>query len=557
MKPGDRLERLAIPVLLSLIGLSLAVRAITAYGRAFDRDEFQFWYTAWMMSAHRMPGRDFAMPYGYSILIDWLRPLFSLFPDSTAPLFLSRAAIFVVGGLVLLLVYRIGRRLTDSRAAALLGVVLVTFQPQVIHRIPDVRWDSTNVLCVLAALLAVVGPAGRRSALLTGLALGLGVMSCAKVALAIPFVLGLGFLLHGRAWSRSLHLVFVAGAAPIALYVAIVEAAGLGPGYRQGFAHFLWMATEPSARVAPFPALAESFRTHPTAVLLWAVCAVAALASWRARPGDERASRAGRFVLVTTAYGVVYAATNPVFFAYNLVDLAPVLALAVPAAAAGWTARLGLQIARLSGLLGLMLAAGAARETVWSLPRSNAFQLRYLDYIRRAIRPDEKVFDLTGSHLGRAGPYHWQLVAVELPSYRSGKLFSVSEELRRERVSLIVRSFRLHWLPERDWEFIREHYVRVEPLLFYPGRLFAVSKGRSQRFEILLDGDYRFLSYRPEGTRIDGLPPGEKVFLTAGDHTLEFAESAKPSFALVYTTPEREANKLGSQLGDAAVPTEQ
>jgi len=158
MKSGDRAERLAIPVLLFLVGLSLAFRAVTAYGRAFDRDEFQFWYTAWMLSAHKMPGRDFAMPYGYSILIDWLRPLFSLFPDSPAPLFLSRAVVFVLGGLVLWLVYRIGRRLTDSRPAALLGVLLVTFHPQVIRRIPDVRWDSTNVLCVLAAFaLAVVG----------------------------------------------------------------------------------------------------------------------------------------------------------------------------------------------------------------------------------------------------------------------------------------------------------------------------------------------------------------------------------------------------------------
>ena len=555
MKP-ERVERLVTLCLSSLLGVSLACRAVSAYGRAFDRDEFQNWYTAWSLSAHRMPGRDFAMPYGYSLLFEWLRPLFALFPESSAPLFLSRAAIFVLGALILLLVYRIGRQLTDSVPAALLGVLLVTFHPQIIRRIGDVRWDSANVLCVLAAVAVVLGHPGRRQALLLGLALGLGVMSCLKVAMAVPFVLALGFLLHGRSWWKSLPLALASAAAPVALYVGLVESAGLGPGYRKGLGRFLWMASDPSARISPLIAVAESFRGHPAAAVLWAVCALAALAAWWTRRRDESTRRAGAVVLCLAAYALVYAATNPVFLAYNFVDLAPPLALAVPAAAAGLAGQ-GLRVARLSGLLGLLLAAGAARETAWSLPRTNAFQLRYLDWLQEAIRPDERVFDLTGSHLHRAGPYYWQLVAAELPSYRSGKLFSVAEELRRERVSLVVRTFRLHWLPESDWAFLSDHYVRVEPLLFYPGRQFAAGQGTSQSFETLVEGDYRFLSYRPEGARVDGALVGEKISLRAGPHILEFASSERPFFALVYTTPEREAHRLGSQLGDVVIPLEQ
>lgn len=556
MKAGDRLERLAIPVLLSLLGASLLCRAVSAYGGAFHQDEFYNWYTAWLLSAHRVPGRDFEMVYGYSLLVEWLRPLFSLFPESVAPLFLSRAVVFVLGALILLLVYRIGRRLTESRPAALLGVLLVTFHPLIIRRIGDVRSDSANVLCVLAAFALVLDPPGRRTAILLGLALGLGVLSCGKVALVIPFVVGLGFLLHGRRFWKVLLPAAAAGSAPILLYAGIIELSGLGPAYRHGIAHFLWLTTDPSTRVSRMPALTQGLRGHPAETILWAFCAASALLSWISRPEDEGVRRAGRFVLGTTAYGITYVAANPVFYPYNLVDLVPVLALAVPAAAAGRAGRQGPQIARLSTLLGLLLAAGAAREEAWSLPRANAFQLRYLDWIRRAIRPDEKVFDLTGSHLHRYGPYHWTMISAELPSYRSGKLFSVAEELRRERVSLIVRTYRLHWLPQSDWDFIDSHYVRFEPLLFYPGRTFAVARGKSQPFEILLDGDYRFQSYRPNGARVDGVPVEGTVFLRAGPHTLKFTESERPFFALVYTTPEREAHPLDSHLGESVVLTD-
>jgi hypothetical protein len=56
---------------------------------------------------------------------------------------------------------------------------------------------------------------------------------------------------------------------------------------------------------------------------------------------------------------------------------------------------------------------------------------------------------------------------------------------------------------------------------------------------------------------VDGVPVGERISLREGPHTLEFTSSERPYFALVYTTPEREAHRLGSQLGDVVIPLEQ
>jgi Dolichyl-phosphate-mannose-protein mannosyltransferase len=552
-QPDLRLERVALALMGTLLALSLACRAVSTFVRAFHQDEFQLWYTAWMMSVGMVPGRDYAPPGYHAFIVDWLRLLFRLFPDSLTPLFLSRAVIFVLGLLILWVVYQIGRRLTDSRPAAVLAVLSITYHVAMVRRIGDVRADTLNVLAVLAALLALLAGPGRRPALLAGLALGLGLVSSPKVAIAFPVLLLAGLLLYGRTWARRALEVLGGGAIPVLLYLAVLGVSGLWQSWWQEYRHFAQVVAGAEARFSPVPTLLQSSRRDWPAAALWICCLVLAIAGWRS--GREGGKRAAAVATFSVLYALLYVALNPVFFPYSFVDILPVVALAVPAAAAVLEAGRRVEIARLAVLLGVLLAVAGASETLLSTRRSNGLQLRYLDYIRVAVRPEERVFDLQGSHLFRRGTYHWHLVSFELPLYRSGKWFSVADELRRYRVSLIVRNYRLQWLPEEDWAFIRSHYVRAEPLLLFPGHLFVQKDGNRQPFEILVEGEYRFRSTRPEGVRVDGAPMGESVFLRAGDHTLEFVSSPSPSFALLYTTPEREARHLGAALGEEIVPS--
>jgi hypothetical protein len=549
-----RLERIALPLMGTLVALSIGCRAVSAFVRAFDRDEFQHLYTAWMMSVGLQPERDFELAGTYVPLLDGLRVAFRLFPNSVAPLFLARAGILLLGVSVLGLVYAVGRRLTSSRPAALLAVLWVTFYAEFIRRIGDIRSDVLNVLCVLAALYFLLAGAGRRPAILAGLALGFGLVSSPKVSVALGPLMLAGFLLYGRVFLRRALELLGAAAAVVLAYLLYLGASGLWEPNRRAFARFAEVATWGPTRVSPLPALEESARTNIAFVLVWLVCLALALGPGRWR-GSGRLSAV--VALFAALYPVLYFVANPVFYAYNFVDVVPIAALAIPAAAAGREERRGPAIARLACLLALLFAIAGGTATRWSLARGNALQLRYLDYIRAAIRPDERVFDLQGTHLFRRGPYHWHLIAIELPFYKTGKWFSIPEELRRFRVSLIVRTYRLHWLPKEDWDFVQSHYVWAEPLLMFPGHLFQARDGRSQSFEILVEGEYRFRSYRPEGATIDGGPVGERFRLSGGEHTLAFETSERPSFALMYTTPEREAHSLGAGPGEEIVPSTQ
>lgn len=543
---GEAWPRRVHLALSALLVAAVLSRFVSAFVRNFNHDEFQIWYTAWLRSVGRLPGRDFYLS-SYIPLADALAPVFRWAPDSEIPIWVSRLLVAAAGAASVLVVVRLGRRLGGPLAGVLAGLVAV-FQPDVVERAVDVRPDAFNALFLLVAFECVLARPTRSRAAFAGAVMSLAVISRFKMAVALPPVLLLAAFLWRRRL-RGLLLPLGAGiATPLVLYGLQVYLFDDWRLFIETARHVAHVATDPAFGFSPVAALRGSALRGPAGwCLVLASGTVIGVAVLRGRASTRRHP-----ATAATALGCagLLVGANPAFFPYNFIEVVPLLALVVAAAQRYLRSRRTWRHALIVLVLGAGVIAEGSRSTLWSIRRTNGLQLRYLAWLREALGPDEVVFDLQGTHLYRPGVYHWRLSSAQMPLYATGRWFSIPEELARSRVSLLVMNYRFGFLPKDDRIFILQHYVQTGPLFFEPGFRFRERTPGATSIDVLVPGTYQFVPSRPEGVAIDGARPDGRIRLEAGRHTVEIADREAPGFALVFTTPRRRAARLDVPTGE-------
>jgi hypothetical protein len=524
-----------IPAL--LIAASLVPRIAVWFRRDYNHDDFAFGWASWAYAL----GRG-GWGYGYIFpLQEFLKGLFVLFPESFFPLDFARVLVLLFYLANLTLVFWICRRLGASRAWCLAACAVAAWQPDLVLRAEDIRTDAFGAACILGGALLLLRAGERFKPEHAGLLFGVAVVFDYKFGVVAPFAAAAVFLLT---WPRSVvALARLLGGAvvPVALYLGRLVV-------RQSWKVF-WGGLELTALSlktggegkAGVPQ-ASIFRHSPLTFLILAVGALGLSLLLSSRPVSVR--RVGVYALLVVSFFALFLRLNPYFFPYNFSLFTPLLATLIPgipvllerARSVSRSATLALC------LIGLVAVAEGLPAFEKAVTRTNEAQKRVVKWIWKSTSPDEHVFDWQGMHLFRPGIEDWWIFTGLVPRYAEGSWYSVADELQRDRVTLIVSTYRLNWLNLRDMDYVRSHYVWIDSCLLAPGRIFSAEDLAlgPVAYDPPVDGDYRVDHAGLSGLRIDENPVTDIVHLTRKTHAVELAKPVSvPKFALVYTTPLR------------------
>jgi len=249
------------------------------------------------------------------------------------------------------------------------------------------------------------------------------------------------------------------------------------------------------------------------------------------------AARTPRMALAwaVLAAGVGVGAFHAAAFAYFLMTLGlfPVvaIALALPAlreAFARWEPRL---VRPVGAVLWGVLAVQAALHMAGALRDTQAVQRESLRFVHRNFAPEHAGFHPeAGLFCGPDQPlgvwFSQRIYRRFENPHRDRNVERLVEAFRSEPVHYLVHSFRLNQFPAPVRRFWAEHYQPYRDSVFVAGSRLEGDAGDTQRFELLVEGPYRWIPLgAPHPVRVDGEPlePGAVRVLAPGAHEAAFA----------------------------------
>lgn len=237
------------------------------------------------------------------------------------------------------------------------------------------------------------------------------------------------------------------------------------------------------------------------------------------------------------AAGVGIGAFHAAAFAYFVMTLGlfPVvaIALALPAlreAFARWEPRL---VRPVGAVLWGVVAVQAALHMADALHDTQAVQRESLRFVHRNFADEHAGFHPeAGLFCGPEQPlgvWFSQTLYRRFESPRRDRnVERLLEQFRAEPVHYLVHSFRLNQFPAPVRRFWAEHYQPYRDSVFVAGSRLEGDAGETQRFELLVEGPYRWLPLdAPHPIGLDGEPlePGAVRVLATGDHAARFGHA--------------------------------
>ena len=477
------------------VAVASALRAGRMFTRGFDPDEFQHLHGGWCLAHGLWPYRDY---FEHHTPWLWLAiaPFFALFdvdrdPDRAVAFVLaSRAAMWLLGTVALVLTFHLGRMWAGGRvgwlAAALLSVT-VAFVEKSIEIRPDVpalvcllgSWTST-----LSALRAPDERGARYRFVAGGFLLGASILFTQKVLFALPPT---GIVLLWWAADRrqpgSLRARWT-GLAAFTLGMAIPVAATLALfAARTGISAFVEFNLLRNARwrvhFSPLPFLRRIFDANAAVALL-------ALVGWIRATGRLTSADAlprGDALLVLQTLGLLggaFAIPVPqLHYFLVLLPLAALLAartLADAAAVVARWARRGTPAATaVPAILGLAVVAAsplAARlETLEPRRPKVHDQLARLRLVQGLTSPSDTVLDgFTGAGAFRPHAYYWFFLHDEIRALLGDvERDGLRRALRDGEIApaLVLFDFDVQELSPEVKSFVEENYEPAgDPLVW-------------------------------------------------------------------------------------------
>lgn len=500
-----RERRLWVPWL--AVSVSLIARIAFWFRRDFNHDDFFAAYIGSIRALGAKPGVDFYVP-NFTPAGELLTPLFRWFPDSFIPLDVARSVVLVISLLLLWLCWQLTRELGGSAPAAVLAVLMVTWQSDFVARIADVRAEPAAALFLLASTLCLI----RRYFSWSGFFLGLAIALTYKYLIAGPFLLVGLFLLAGRRLRPCLIFGSSSVVAPLIYYGWRLVADG-----REVFLAVLHEVVTGSVASGSNKGfyLARTLWSSWFSLVLITAGLLTAVWSFSRRREDAHLAT---YASLASVFTIVYLVAIPFIFPYTAVLLLPILAPLV----AGLSPLLDrirrweLQAAVIA-VVTLCLVFQGLPSLVTTSRRTSDHQRRVVQWIWRNSEISDHVFDWQGMHFGRHGIFHWYQFGALRDRYDQG-WYSLADEWRRSEVRLLVDNFRFGYMKKTDREFLASHFVRVDRCLLVPGRVFTDPELRAgATFDAVAGGMYR-VGGGP--LRIDGNRAGASVELSAGSHVV-------------------------------------
>lgn len=489
-----RTPRLPVATAVSLVLLlsSVVLRIASTFQRAYAQDDFFFAYAAWLRSTSLRPNVDYYLP-NFTPLSETFAPLFRLWPESFAPLYIARALMLVVGIALVAVTWRLARLLGASVLWALIAANLLSWQFYFLKRIGDIRSDQVGALALMLAAMALLEPRLKARAVFSGILCGLAVAITYKLAIAAPF-LCLGAMLAATRRVRAAIVFSAAAAVPTLSYFGARIAIDGWPVVSSTWREILGaVGSGASQRLPVF--VTALFNGPLTCVFVIAGAVGFAVAGGRGRA----------YVLLASGFLATYLCLNPFIFPYNFVILMPLWAVMV--AGTPQLVRNQRVLSVLAYVLPAAAVIGGSFGVAQVFSQTNDDQERIVKWVWATTSPRDAVFDWQGFVFGRPSTYHWWTYLGLVPKYQNG-WYSVQSEIERAQVRLVLPNYRLTALRQDDRLFLHTHFVEVDSCILAPGWTFQgadLRKGATFT-AYLRDADY---VVQPAGTRgilLDGRP---------------------------------------------------
>lgn len=499
-------------------------KAVLTLGRYFNQDEFEYLHQGWLLHSGKLQYLDFSSNHP-PFFFELLSRLNLFFHDPVQLLWAGRAITLVSSGVQLLLVWAISRTVFGPRAARWTLIVYAT-AATFLEWSTEIRSDALMVPLWLAAVHLLLSGTRMRGAIrlfAIGLFLGSAFWTNQKVAyLALPVCLLLVVGLEHHRWARrDLGWAALGALLPTAVCFGSAALAGnLSELLQHNFAGAAELAaSDPYGHFRPM-VLYHLLTRDPGLVTLALVASAWMLARWR----DQR--RSVRFVLLASWWGAGSFFLTPGPFHYYLLSVLPMFAVGIGGFLGEWRwlrsrAWLG------AALLALLLVAPVLRLARFATP-TNELQLKVIR-LGSALTDDRSpVFDGTGILVDRPDAYgfHWVLWAPEVTRYRRGELPRIEPAVRAGGGRLVILTYRVLALPERDVRELLQQFPRLWGPLCVPGfdsSLRGEDGRREIGFELWYEGEYEVF---PAGARIDGRVVEGVTHLSAGYHVALLPEGA-------------------------------
>lgn len=534
LKWGGVLAPLAL-----LVGMAIHL----AFNRLYQVDEAQNLFMVRALAFHQ------GHLYFTNALLWMMGPLgwLARSAEHAVDLFAGGRAIFlgVFWLNLLLLALNTGERLRTFRGGLVL-LAAATLAP---------LWDfgfeirHDNLLLTGLLLLWWLGrarPGGSRSYLLLG-ALGAWLPLLAFKAVAYVVPLSLAFLAfpppgHGLTRKRAAGawgLGFLLGALLAGIAYKVSGTGGLFlEGLRAGVA-----TGEGGSRFGPMVALERLPLQIPLILSLAAAGLVQLALGWR-RDRSAVLRWEGPLPEALLSLGsLVLLALNPTPFPYNLVVVVPFLFLLAhrtvePHLEGGWAKE------EVRPLLGgvvlfthlLPFGLATARHLQWPNTRQEALMRAAEVMTDPATDP---VYDAVGMVPTRASiGYHWYLHSLNIQAFAEGRIPPVSKMLTDRPAPVLIRSYRMDWLPESEQRFLAERYVPLADDFWVLGGVLPEGGGT---YEVVHPGRYLLLGMDAQGApapepggQVDGKPAGSTpIRLERGTHQIRMAPGLRPTLLWV------------------------
>ncbi len=443
--------------------------------------------------------------------------------DAMGVMTATRLAGFLLASGTAALVYGIALSIRRSRIEALLAVAVLFSFSNFAERSYRVRSDTVAVFFEMAALaLLTRRKAGRKEALLAGLACGLAFASTQKAVyglLAAGLAIASGLVSRGERRETAVELVrFAAGFwAVVLLYAVAFGGTGFPGVLRSVFLSPMDVALHGADvyRGGLGKYVSQTLERNGDLWALGAGGVVLALCGWRSteRPGRRAAVAAAVVVPLVFAHAQPW----PYVFVFATATLSP-FATEVPFALARWGVSRGAACAVV-----LALCAASLPRNVRYLAHDDELQRRVVREAEALLGPEDRYLDGTWMVVSRrhAGKVMWDTKVVsDIRSAAGQGHFEAMGAVFAEQPRLVVLNFRTLALGPAIRRYLEGSYVRVHPNLLLSGAL--VSPGESVAFLARSPGSYSL--YQESGAPVrevflvDGRPAQHSVPLVAGLH---------------------------------------
>lgn len=524
---------LSLSVSLGLLCVLIG-RIIMAINRYFDPDEFAHMHWAFLMFSGSMPYRDFF--FYITPMFQWiLTPLFFL-PHSEVTMIYARFLMLLLYIGSVLLVFILGKKSSGSSRTGLFGALLYAVFPMTMDKTIDIRPDIVMVITMIAPAIILLSSKRPRSihALFAGILLGISFTTLFKMVYILPALLWLFWTLHPSARAKTLFFGVLGFCIPILGIIAWYAEGDLLPLAWQAFTHdqfavnFGKQSFSILKTLSPWPLV---YVTNAGQSIPWALT----VAIWTLSiPGFILLSiknlRYGMFLFLFFLSGIGFLIVFPVPYVQYFMPLS------VPASiAAGYAIIWGIKklslVTSFAGLFLFLCVMGCIGASFWIQFQERGFQTPMIREQKQAIadilavtKPDETIYDMTGSYVFRPDGYficcHPYGEFVDKLASPPGTL---TESLISHQTKFLVMDQKgyVFWLPKpTDLAFLLSTYTdSAYKKIYTAGVTYICNEGKCHQIDIFNNpfagtGETKTLRIVfPERYILHTTPPGGFIIL--------------------------------------------